>query len=458
MSDVRGKISRLLFGGNLEQRLVKWVLVCGSAALLLYAGLSMLAVNVVETSDLKTSFVQSRLVGDADSLQNYVDEQTGLVNDVRAINDWDKSNGNVLLAVSVDGRVIYPTSLTASSADDANTIYTLDESDDDADDQQQEYDDFYRTELMLSDGEKASVYIYADYDHVFSMLLNNSAIIIAVVGFFVLFVTGIHRRISYIKELEADVVAMGSGDLDQPVTVIGDDELGSLAHEMDEMRVSFADQMATEQRATKANRDLVTTMSHDLRTPLTSLLLYVQILKDGRFSGNQQMQGYLDKIYDRSMQIKSLSDSLFRHFLVGDNADVDREREEGPLGTVMEDLLSGFVASLEAAGFTADVAGTLNGEGFPVDVEKLSRVIDNLLSNALKYADAATPIQITAVKGDTQCMITISNAIARTPRSSESTGIGIGNIKRLMGELGGMFSYQESNSTYTTRLKFPRRA
>ncbi len=457
MSDVRSKISRLLFGGNLEERLVKWVLVCGAAALLLYAGLSMLAVNVVETSDLKSSFVQSRLVSDADSLQEYVNEQSGLVNDVKAINDWDKSNGNVLLAVSVDGRVIYPTSLTASSAENANTIYTLDESDDDADDQE-EYDDFYRSELMLSDGAKASVYIYADYDHVFFVLLNNIAIAIAVVGFFVLFVIGIHRRISYIKELETDVVAMGSGDLDQPVTVVGDDELGSLAHEMDEMRVSFADQMATEQRATKANRDLVTTMSHDLRTPLTSLLLYVQILKDGRFSGNQQMQGYLDKIYDRSMQIKSLSDSLFRHFLVGDDADAGQEREESPLGTVMEDLLSGLVASLKAAGFTADVAGTLNGEGFPVDVEKLSRVIDNLLSNALKYADAATPIQITAVKGDTQCMITISNAIARTPRSSESTGIGIGNIKRLMGELGGMFSYQESNSTYTTRLKFPRRA
>jgi signal transduction histidine kinase len=456
LSDVRGKISRLLFGGNLEQRLVKWVLVCGAAALLLYAGLSMLAVNVVETSDLKSSFVQSRLVSDADSLQEYVNEQSGLVNDVKAINDWDKSNGNVLLAVSVDGRVIYPTSLTASSAEDANTIYTLDESDDDADDQE-EYDDFYRSELMLSDGAKASVYIYADYDHVFFVLLNNIAIAIAVVGFFVLFVIGIHRRISYIKELETDVVAMGSGDLDQPVTVVGDDELGSLAHEMDEMRVSFADQMATEQRATKANRDLVTTMSHDLRTPLTSLLLYVQILKDGRFSGNQQMQGYLDKIYDRSMQIKSLSDSLFRHFLVGDDADAGQEREEGPLGTVMEDLLSGLVASLEAAGFTADVAGTLNGEGFPVDVEKLSRVIDNLLSNALKYADAAVPIRITAVKGDAQCMITISNAIARTPRSSESTGIGIGNINRLMGELGGMFSYQESNSTYTTCLKFPRR-
>jgi signal transduction histidine kinase len=457
LSDVRSKISRLLFGGKLEQRLVKWVLVCGAAALLLYAVLSMFFVNIVETSELKSSFVQSRLVSDADSLQKYVDEQTGLVNDVKAINDWDKSNGNVLLAVSVDGRVIYPTSLTASSADDVNTIYTLDENDDETEDQE-EYDDFYRTELTLSDGEKANIYIYADYDHVFFILLNNSAIAIAVVGFFVLFVLGIHRRISYIRELEADVVAMGSGDLDQAVTVVGDDELGSLAHEMDEMRVSFAEQMATEQRATQANRDLVTTMSHDLRTPLTSLLLYVQILKDGRFSGEQQMQGYLDKIYDRSMQIKSLSDSLFRHFLVGDNVKEEQEHEEGPLGTVMEDLLSGFVASLEAAGFTADVAGTLNGEGFPVDVEKLSRVIDNLLSNALKYADAATPIQITAVKGDTQCMITISNAIARTPRSSESTGIGIGNIKRLMGELGGMFSYQESNSTYTTRLKFPRRA
>lgn len=455
MSKLRNKFSHIVFGGNLEQRLVKWVLVCGAAALLLYAGLSVIATQLSDGSDLKTSFVNSQLVRDAQSLQDYIDDEQGLLSDVNAIKEWDKSNGDVLLAVSVDGKIIYPTSLTSSS-DRTDSIYTVDEDDDGED--EDDYVDFYRSDLVLSDGSIAEVYIYADYDHVFFMLLNNIAIAISVVVFFILFVAGIHRRISYIKELEADVVAMGGGDLEHPVTVIGDDELGSLAHEMDEMRVSFADQMATEQRATQANRDLVTTMSHDLRTPLTSLLLYVQILKDGRFDGEDQMRGYLDKIYERSMQIKSLSDSLFRHFLIGTDSADKGEHEEGPLGTVMGDLLSNFVASLEAAGFSTDVAGTLDGEGFSVDVEKLSRVIDNLLSNALKYAASDQPVKITATKADKTCMVSISNSIARVPHSVESTGIGIGNISRLMSELDGTFDYEQHNDTYTTHLRFPRRA
>lgn len=73
---------------------------------------------------------------------------------------------------------------------------------------------------------------------------------------------------------------MGSGDLDHPITVRGNDEITSLALDMEKMRLSFQERIKGEEEAKRANSELITSISHDLRTPLTILMGNLDIIAD----------------------------------------------------------------------------------------------------------------------------------------------------------------------------------
>ncbi|MGO4987585.1 histidine kinase dimerization/phospho-acceptor domain-containing protein [Gallicola sp. Sow4_E12] len=89
----------------------------------------------------------------------------------------------------------------------------------------------------------------------------------------------IRRKLKYITKIESELKILGGGDLTYPITIKGKDELASLAKEVERMRCALLERQETEEAAHEANRGLVTAMSHDLRTPLTALIGYLELLK-----------------------------------------------------------------------------------------------------------------------------------------------------------------------------------
>ena len=97
---------------------------------------------------------------------------------------------------------------------------------------------------------------------------------------------------------------MASGDLTTPTPKYGGDEIGILSSELDKLRITLNDTLRQEQESRQANQDLITAMSHDLRTPLTILNGYLEVLKfrenagyAGRVSGSVPAK---DKRYQRT--------------------------------------------------------------------------------------------------------------------------------------------------------------
>ena len=103
---------------------------------------------------------------------------------------------------------------------------------------------------------------------------------------------------------------MESGDLDSAITVKGNNELTTLAQGLDSMRKAFRAQQERETQFFAANQALISEMSHDLRTPLTSLLIYSEVLRYGKYQDQKQLLEYLDKIDDKAQQIKQLSENI----------------------------------------------------------------------------------------------------------------------------------------------------
>ena len=89
---------------------------------------------------------------------------------------------------------------------------------------------------------------------------------------------------------------MEGGDLDHPITIRGSDEITTLASCLDSMRVTLRQQQEEEAQAAAKVKNLITEMSHDLRTPLTTLLLYTEILQYHKYETPEQADSYLNKI------------------------------------------------------------------------------------------------------------------------------------------------------------------
>lgn len=174
------------------------------------------------------------------------------------------------------------------------------------------------------------------------------------------------------KELEI----LKGGDLNYQITIRGNDELAALAGEMDSMRRAIRSRQEEEELAHLANRGIVTAMSHDLRTPLTALMGYLDILSIEEDPGKKQK--YLSVCRDKACQIKSLSDKLFEYFLVysSDQDELHADEVNGAefVGQIVEESLF----DLENEGIeVARRAGEITCR-LLVDVDLMRRVFGNL--------------------------------------------------------------------------------
>ena len=143
---------------------------------------------------------------------------------------------------------------------------------------------------------------------------------------------------------------MEGGDLDHPITVRGSDELTTLASSLDSMRLTLRQQHEDEAAAAAKVKSLITEMSHDLRTPLTTLLLYTEILRHHKYETEAQQDEYLAKIDGKARQIKQLSDNLFEYALVTRDTVVQLDAP-ARFSQIFEEPLAEMVEMLQQRGF-----------------------------------------------------------------------------------------------------------
>src|SRR5699024_9991579 len=94
------------------------------------------------------------------------------------------------------------------------------------------------------------------------------------------------------------------GNLEAPLQGKGRDELSRLASSMDSMRDSLVEQLQSEKKAWQTNQELITSISHDLRNPLTSLIGYTELLNDDSTLQKEEQRKYLAICLDKAYQLK----------------------------------------------------------------------------------------------------------------------------------------------------------
>ena len=281
------------------------------------------------------------------------------------------------------------------------------------------------------------------------------AVVLGSVAFFTIMFWYIRRLTNRIIRLSKEADDIGSGDLEAPITVQGEDELAMLAGEMDSMRKSVIERMGNERRAWEANSELITAISHDIRTPMTALIGYLGLLNEGSFENTEKEKQFISSAYDKAMELKDLTDELFKYFLVFGRAELQMDREEYDGRLLLEQLLGETEFDLTDAGFTVQ---RIEFEGectVRTDPLYIKRVVDNLISNAKKYADRGQTLLIVSELKDGKLSVSMSNAVAKDGPRVESTKIGLRTCEKIMDAMGGSFSTQLENERFTAEFVLP---
>ena len=244
---------------------------------------------------------------------------------------------------------------------------------------------------------------------------------------------------------------MSTGDLTHKTADFGGNEIGILATELNHLRESLSYNIQKQQESHKANQDLITALSHDLRTPLTILNGYLEVLKLKR--NPQAQEEYLDRCLKKTEDIKELTDRMFEYALVAE------ENESPKLSWLSTDFIGQCLTEncdfIRLAGFTLTLKLPESTGVLQSDKTMLKRIFNNLFSNIIKYGDKKHIVTVSGQIQDMQFMVSVTN-VAKTQTSHiDSNNIGLKNVDRMIQMLDGKLKVRQEKERFQVELCFP---
>ena len=177
-------------------------------------------------------------------------------------------------------------------------------------------------------------------------------------------------------------------------------------------------QAMQEERASEKSKDeLITNVSHDLRTPLTSIIGYLGLIEDHQYQSEEDIVKYSHIAYDKAKQMKNLVEDLFEYTKVQQHgAPVNLMTVD--LGQLLEQVGASFELEADKKGMAINVSCEPTPLSITADPEKLGRLFSNLVANALKYGHGASYIHLTAKQLGEKVVITVANDGEKIPAES----------------------------------------
>ena len=265
-----------------------------------------------------------------------------------------------------------------------------------------------------------------------------------------------HRSVTRaIIRLSKEVQWVEQGNREAFVRSDRADEIGDLARAVERMRRAIIQRMQSEQAAWSANSGLITAISHDIRTPLTALMGYLDLLEGKQYQNEAQMEHYVQVSREKARQLKDLTDELFRYFLVFATPEVkmDLQPYDGPI--LLEQLLGERVVRLMDSGFEVQVIPLEKPCTVMADVAYLQRALDNLFSNVEKHADRAARVTVMGRQEDGRLMVDLVNGVPDRPNPVESTKIGLQTVRKIIQDMGGLFEIQMEDGKFLAEISLP---
>ncbi len=381
----------------------------------------------------KSSFLQNKSIQALSDFKSYVLKNKISITDHTKIEKWARNYKYIDIYIFKNNTLVFNSNRYASYSNYENSPKIPNVS-----------DHFYDVSFFNTDG-KVYMDCYFEYKYYYITLFISAAI--GLICFVIIMLTLISKKISYIRTLENEIKILEGGDLNYNITIAGNDELSFLAESINEMRKSFIERLQCENEAKSANSELITAISHDLRTPLTALLGYLDIIEYKKYKTKENLMQYIHNSREKAYQIKSLSDKLFEYFLVFNRRN-DLDLETFNVTEILEQLFQEEFFMLNDENFTYDFIPCNYIYSLDMNLISIRRVFDNMFSNISKYADKSEPIKIRYYIEDQSLIITIKNKISTNLNSVSSTGIGLKTCTKIIEMHNGKLSTEKIDGIF----------
>ncbi|MCM1166250.1 MAG: HAMP domain-containing histidine kinase [Lachnospiraceae bacterium] len=249
------------------------------------------------------------------------------------------------------------------------------------------------------------------------------------------------------REIREKMSEKLSGDTNTLIDISSaDGDMRELAAALNDELVRLREERRLCRQGDTELKDAVTNVSHDLRTPLTAMCGYLDLL--GREEMSAEARQYLERIVDRAEVMKQLTEELFRYSVVAAAKEFKLERL--CVNDVLEESLAAFYGAVSQRGITPEIDITERRLERITDRSALTRVFGNILTNALKYSSGDLYVKMTE-----DCVITFANSsddlekisaerlfdrFYTVETGSNSTGLGLSIAKLLVEQMNGGIS------------------
>ena len=284
-----------------------------------------------------------------------------------------------------------------------------------------------------------------------------------------------YRSMKYIGKISSAMQSISEGDLNTSVEVVGDDEFSAMAANLNKMVEDIRDLMDREREAERTKNELITNIAHDLRTPLTSIIGYLELLRSGQNAvmPPELEKKYIDIAYTKSKRLEKLIEDLFG-FTKMTYGKMAMKVGQVDIIKLLSQLLEEFYPSFAEKNLTYELSSNVPAKVIAADGNLLARLFDNLINNAIKYGADGKRILVKVHAEDEIVAVSVVNYGHVIPEqelplifnkfyrveqsrssSTRGTGLGLAIAKNIVEMHGGAIQVESdlNGTVFTVKLK-----
>ncbi|MGM1049323.1 HAMP domain-containing protein [Paenibacillus uliginis N3/975] len=276
---------------------------------------------------------------------------------------------------------------------------------------------------------------------------------------------------SYLEEITHGLREIAKGNFNIEIPVDPGSKLGEVADSINQMSRQLSHSIQEERNAEKTKNDLITGVSHDLRTPLTSILGFLEVIEEDRYQDEVELRYFVNIAYEKSLALKKLIDDLFEYTRINNGLPLDMK--ELDMVDFIGQLIEEFVPSFEKQGM--ECVMKVEGESLKImaDGERLVRAYENLMTNAMRYGQEGKVVDVVVGRDNDQVVVSFSNYGEPIPendipfifdrfyrvessRSKQTggTGLGLAITKSIIEVQGGEITVRSDRHKTTFETRF----
>lgn len=286
----------------------------------------------------------------------------------------------------------------------------------------------------------------------------------------ILYVYYLIKKLAYLSYIMEGTERIKGGDIHYKLDIIGDDNFSNLAENINNIGEGLDKAIYNQLKSERLKSELITNVSHDLKTPLTSIINYIELIKKEEDIKPEHIKDYVNVLDSKSKRLKVLIEDLFEASKAS-SGNLELNMEKIDITQLLRQAIGEMEEKLSKANLDLKLRVPEEKTYIMADGKKLYRVLENLLSNISKYSLNNTRVYIDIIEEDDKVKLTMKNISsyelnfdpeeimerfkrADESRNTEGSGLGLAIARDLVNAQGGRFEIDIDGDLFKSVVEF----